>query len=477
MIHKNINAPKILVIGDLFIDHFLNGVAEKISPEAPVPVVNITNSNWLLGGAGNVVNNLKAMGATVDLLSVVGGCENTAILNNLLKEHGLRENYLLIEKERRTGLKTRVSSSNQQIVRFDIETTQNISNDTENLLLNTFYEIYQNYDIVILSDYNKGVLTHNVCKKIIDKANQTSLRVLVDPKGKDYKKYTGAYLLTPNMLEASLATDIVITDDYTLNLVASKLKYQLNLAYSIITLSERGIAVFDSTLKKYPSEARAVYDITGAGDTVIAALGYALANGNDIYQSLKFANVAAAVVVQKVGTATATLDEINIQHGASPMNCFTSKIQTEEDMVNIMSSLRTQGKSVVFTNGCFDIIHSGHIFSLQESKNYGDVLVVGLNSDASVKLLKGEHRPINSQRSRAVTLAGLSAVDYVVIFNDETPEELVRLIRPDVLTKGKDYEGRKVAGAEWAKQVKLTEIVIGESSTAIIEKLKKSENH
>lgn len=466
-------APKILVIGDLIIDHYMKGSSERISPEAPVPIVKIENENYILGGAGNVINNLRSMGAHADIISVIGNCKNAPILEKLIESIGVSTSNLVVEHNRTISKKTRISASNQQIVRFDEETIFDISLETQRTILKLFTDICSGYDLVILSDYNKGVLQDDVCSKIIKIAKQNALKVLVDPKGKDFTKYTGAFLITPNRYEAAEATGINIKDKDTLKKAASSLKNQFDLDYSIITLSENGIAVFDTTLRTHPAAAKEVFDITGAGDTVIASLGYALSNEIGIDESVKFANFAAGVVVEKLGTATVTIEEISLRQNFSEKPSLLSKLKTTEEIAEISKTMKKKNKKVIFTNGCFDLIHSGHISSLEQSRSYGDVLIVGLNSDASIRRLKGASRPINKEYDRVITLAGLSAVDFIVVFEGDTPDDLIRLIRPDILTKGRDYQGKDISGSEWSQEIKFTDIIQGKSSTTIIKDLNK----
>ena len=283
---------------------------------------------------------------------------------------------------------------------------------------------------------------------------------------------SGAYLLTPNKKEASQATKIKIDSKESLITAIKKLKDDINLGVSVITLSEDGIAIFDDKLTVKPTVAREVYDVTGAGDTVLAALGYMTALGYDIYKSVEFANLAAGVVVGKVGSATATLDEIEDYKSSLHKSGPEAHIKSKYEMIKIISNLKSKGKKIVFTNGCFDILHRGHVSYLDKAKSLGDVLILGLNSDASVKRLKGEDRPINNEEDRAFVLAALEAVDFVVIFDEDTPYELISALKPNILVKGADYEGKEVVGSDLVDEVKLIEFVNGRSTTRTIEKIK-----
>ena len=467
-------SPKLLVIGDLMIDHYLWGSCERISPEAPVQVVNVKSESAVLGGAGNVINNLHALGAQVDVISVIGGCEISEELKELLANIKVDTQYLITQKDRITSKKSRIIASQQQVVRYDRESTDEISNESQKEVLTTFKNIIENYDGVLLSDYGKGVLTFKLTQSLITIANENNKKVLVDPKGLDYSKYKGAYLLTPNKKEASEATKINIDDDASLTEAITQLKSECGLDVSLITLSEQGVAIYDNNLRTHPTVAREVFDVTGAGDTVLASLGFALACDYNIDDAVKFANLAAGVVVGKIGSATATLNKIIEYESSLNQSTSDEHIKTFDEIKDLANDLKTRGKKIVFTNGCFDILHVGHVKYLEEAKNFGDVLILGLNSDESVTALKGEGRPINLQMDRAYILAALEPVDYVVIFSEDTPYDLIKLIKPHILVKGGDYEGKEVAGQDIADELKLVQFVDGKSTTKTIERILKS---
>jgi D-beta-D-heptose 7-phosphate kinase/D-beta-D-heptose 1-phosphate adenosyltransferase len=474
MIDLQGKSPKLLVIGDLMIDHYLWGSCERISPEAPVQVVNIKSESAVLGGAGNVINNLNALGAQVDVISVIGGCEISDELKALLSDIKVDTQYLITQKDRITSKKSRIIASQQQVVRYDRESTDEISHESQKEILTTFKIIIADYDAVLLSDYGKGVLTKELTASLIAIANENNKKVLVDPKGLDYSKYTGAFLLTPNKKEASEATQVNIKDDASLAQAIIQLKTECNLDVSLITLSEQGVAIFDDKLRTHPTVAREVFDVTGAGDTVLASLGFALACEYEIDDAVEFSNLAAGVVVGKIGSATATLNEI-IEYESS-LNKSTSDehIKTLGEIATLSEELKTRGKKIIFTNGCFDILHAGHVRYLETAKSYGDILILGLNSDRSVTALKGEGRPINIQMDRAYILAALEAVDYVVVFDEDTPYDLIKAVKPHVLVKGGDYEGKDVVGQDIADELKLVQFVDGKSTTRTIEKIQKS---
>jgi len=465
--------PKILVIGDLMIDQYLWGSCERISPEAPVQVINIASESATLGGAGNVINNLYSLGAAVDIISVVGDCETSKELKELLLAINIDTKYLITQKNRVTSKKSRVIAAQQQVVRFDRESTSEISNKSQTTILDIFKKIVNNYDVILLSDYGKGLLTFDLTQSLISIANKNKKKILVDPKGLDYSKYKGAYLLTPNKKEASEATNILIKDNDSIAKALLSLKKQCNLTYSLITLSEQGVAIFDKELRIHPTVAKEIFDVTGAGDTVLASLGFALSSNNNIDEAIKFANLASGVVVGKIGSATASLSEIIDYESSLYHSSSKGHIKTWRQISSIVSELKNKGKKIIFTNGCFDILHIGHIKFLEKTKDFGDILIVGLNSDESVRRLKGKNRPINSQIDRASILASIKVIDYVVIFDDDTPLDLIKLIKPNVLVKGGDYEDKEVIGQEIVEEVKLVKFIDNKSTTKTIERIQK----
>ncbi|MDR0408146.1 MAG: D-glycero-beta-D-manno-heptose-7-phosphate kinase [Campylobacteraceae bacterium] len=469
--YKISKVPKILVIGDLMIDHYLWGACERISPEAPVQVVDIKNETLALGGAGNVISNLISLGANVDAASVIGDDENKNYLINALKKLGVGTDMLLTEEGRKTTKKSRIMASHQQIIRYDFESKNDISIESQNKLQNVISKKLSEYDLVLISDYAKGVLTVEFTSNIIKTAKEKGKLVLIDPKGDDYLKYKGAALITPNKKEASIASKIKITDDKSLEDAGKKLKKELDLDFVIVTLSEDGMAIFDKKMTKIPTIAREVYDVTGAGDTVLAALGVGLCAGFDIYKAALFATSAAAVVVAKLGSATASVDEINKYESQKIHFDYEGKILGASELQKVLEHKDKKAK-IVFTNGCFDILHAGHVKYLQNAKNLGSLLIVGLNSDKSVKRLKGENRPINSEQDRAAVLSSLGFVDYVVIFEEDTPYELIQKLKPDILAKGADYKDKKIVGSDLVKEVVLIDFVKNKSTTSTIKRIK-----
>jgi D-beta-D-heptose 7-phosphate kinase/D-beta-D-heptose 1-phosphate adenosyltransferase len=440
-----------------------------------VQVVDIDRESSVLGGAGNVLNNLITLGARVDACSVIGEDAIGGELLGLLDAGGIDRKMVLTQPERKTSKKSRLIASHQQVIRFDKESKEDISAASEAALLLLIEARIAGYDAVLLSDYKKGVLTPGLTQAVIALAKKAGKPVLVDPKGDDYGKYSGATLITPNKKEAAIASRIEIKDHASLLEAGETLKKSLNLDACVITLSEEGMAIFEETMTRIDATAKEVYDVTGAGDTVLATLGFAVASGMPLIEAARMANSAAAVVVGKLGSATVTIDEIIAYEGAVHHCEISEKIQSFAQIEGTIRELKNSGKKVVFTNGCFDILHRGHVEYLKLSKKEGDVLVVGLNSDASVRRLKGESRPVVCEEDRAYILAALGIVDFVVIFEEETPYELIKAVRPDILTKGADYESKTVVGSDIAGEVKLIRFVDGRSTTSTINKIKASE--
>jgi D-beta-D-heptose 7-phosphate kinase/D-beta-D-heptose 1-phosphate adenosyltransferase len=463
--------PNILVIGDLMIDHYLWGSCERISPEAPVQVVDIAKETTVLGGAGNVINNLKTLGAEVSVSSIIGDDENGKELLGMLNKIGVNSENIITQDGRKTSKKSRIIAVSQQILRYDRESKNEISSNSVDKILKALESSINSYDMIILSDYGKGVLTGELCQGVIKLSKDNDVKVLVDPKGSDFSKYKGAYLLTPNKKEAILATNIEINDAKSLEKALLKLKSECDLGISLITLSEDGIATLDEKVETFPTVAKEVFDVTGAGDTVIASIAFALCAKKSIQETAAFANLAAGVVVGKIGSATVSLAEIEEYEASLHKSTSDVHIKSFEDIAALVKHSRENGKKIVFTNGCFDILHVGHVKYLQIAKSFGDILIVGLNSDESVSRLKGPSRPVNIAEDRAYLLAALEAVDFVVPFVEDTPLNLIKMIKPDTLVKGGDYEGKEVVGTEFAAELKLVDFVDGKSTTKTIEKI------
>jgi D-beta-D-heptose 7-phosphate kinase/D-beta-D-heptose 1-phosphate adenosyltransferase len=458
----------IAVVGDLMIDHYLWGKTERISPEAPVPVIEVEKEEDRLGGAGNVVNNLISLGADVIVSSVIG--KNSNRLLKLLKEKNIDTSGIFVNNERETIIKSRVIASNQQVIRYDKETVKPINEKYENKILHYLTNNIAEIDVILLSDYEKGVLTKSLTQKIIKLSNRFNKKLIIDPK-KEFSKYVNAWMLKPNKKELEIAAKMKIKTKDDLIKAGWKVKKELNLDYLLVTLSENGMALFGEEFIEVPTMAKEVYDVTGAGDTVLASLGYYLTKSDDLIEAMHFANAAAAVVVGKLGSSVVTLEEIKEAERRID-NSVDYKIVDFDTIEKIANELRNENKKIVFTNGCFDILHIGHVKYLQKAKALGDKLIVGVNSNDSVRRLKGKDRPVNDEYDRAYLLASLEVVDYVVIFEEDTPYELIKRVKPDILVKGADYKGKEVVGSDIAKEVKLIEFVDGKSTTNIIRKVR-----
>ncbi|MDO9308082.1 MAG: D-glycero-beta-D-manno-heptose-7-phosphate kinase [Deltaproteobacteria bacterium] len=465
-----------LVVGDLMLDEYLWGKAERISPEAPVQVVDVLREELRLGGAGNVVNNLVALGAQVAVCSVIGDDQNGW---SLLKEFGRRNvatDAIFLDPGRRTSRKTRVVAANQQIVRIDRESREALPAAFEKQICDWIAAHISEFKVIVLSDYSKGVLTPAVIAAIVSLAAETGIAVLVDPKGNDYVRYSGATLLTPNRKEAEAASGIAIRDAASLTQAANAIMETVGLRHLLITRSEEGMSLFSKgkEVVHIPTVAREVFDVSGAGDTVLAALAVGIASGCGMAEAAKLANVAAGIAVGKLGTSIVTPQEI-IEVVALSHHDSDSKIKSLDVLALLIAEEQAKGKQVVFTNGCFDLLHAGHVKYLQKARGLGDLLVLGLNSDASVRRLKGAKRPLISEEERAHILAALYCIDYVTIFDEDTPLELIKTLKPQILVKGGDYSLDGVVGRDIVEQyggrVELVSFVDGKSTSNIIDKV------
>lgn len=468
---------RILVIGDLMLDEYLWGKTGRISPEAPVPVVDVASEDLRLGGAGNVINNLQALGCQVSVASVVGADRDGRELCRILDTQGIDTTGIICDAERTTTRKTRILASNQQMLRIDRECRVDILSSAEQSLIDYVTTGDSDFQVILVSDYLKGVLTERVLQALLAYGRKKNIPVIADPKGKDYEKYRGATLLTPNRAEAELATGIQIVDEQSLVAAGKALINNFDLQSLVLTRSEEGMTIFTPEGEAHlPTKAREVFDVTGAGDTVLAFIGVGLAAGLSLQDAVWLSNVGAGIVVGKVGTSTVSpaevLEVIGQQHPDSDL-----KIRGREALRDVLDVERTQGKKIVFTNGCFDLLHVGHVKYLQKARRLGDLLVLGLNSDDSIRRLKGENRPLIGQDERAHILAALDCIDYVAIFDEDTPLELITALRPDILVKGGDYTPEGVVGKDVVEshggRVELITFVDGKSTTNIIEKVLK----
>ena len=458
------------------LDEYLWGKAERISPEAPVQIVDVTREELRLGGAGNVANNLSELGVQVSICSVIGDDENGDALLDIFDNKRIATDPIFRDPARRTSRKTRVVAAHQQIIRIDRESRADLSSNMERSVCAWIETNISKYNIVLLSDYLKGVLTSGVLSTTLNGARKAHIPVLVDPKGSDFIRYNGATILTPNKKEAEAASGITIHDADSLELAAANIMKQVGLEYLLITRSEEGMSFFsrEAGSVHIPTVAREVFDVSGAGDTVIAALAAGMAAGADMLEAAELANVAAGIAVNKLGTSTVTPAELinAVAHAANDRN---TKISSCDAIAVLIDAEKSRGKKIVFTNGCFDLLHAGHVKYLQKARLLGDLLVLGLNSDASVRRLKGEKRPLIGEDERAQILSALDCVDYVIIFEEDTPIKLISAVKPDILAKGGDYAPDAVVGKElvesYGGKLELVSFVDGKSTTNIIEKV------
>jgi D-beta-D-heptose 7-phosphate kinase/D-beta-D-heptose 1-phosphate adenosyltransferase len=468
---------KVLVAGDFMLDEYLWGKVERISPEAPVVVVEVERETRTLGGAGNVVNNLVALGAQVEVLGLVGEDNPGHLLKQEMVRLGVGVDGLFTDPARRTSRKTRVIGASQQVVRIDRETRTPAPPAFEQAAREFLRGHLPGLHGLVLSDYAKGVLTPAVLQELIAQGRQQGYPVVVDPKGADYSGYAEATVITPNRKEAELAVGYSLARREDLVRAGSTLRESLSLEYLLITLGAEGMLLFAAGRPELalPTRAREVFDVSGAGDTVAAVMALGLAQWGDAVLAATLANVAAGVVVGKVGTAPIFRAELARELGQGGTR-LEEKIRTPGELRLLVSQLQAQGKKVVFTNGCFDLLHAGHIKFLEASRGLGDVLVVALDSDASVREVKGEGRPVIGEDDRLRILAALAAVDYVTLFaSDQLPELLARL-KPDILTKGSNYPEAQVAGREvvqsYGGEVRLVPITEGVSVSDLINRIR-----
>jgi D-beta-D-heptose 7-phosphate kinase/D-beta-D-heptose 1-phosphate adenosyltransferase len=473
LIRKLKPAP-ILVVGDVMVDEYIMGDVERISPESPVPVLVARDRLRRLGGAGNVVRNLMAMGAKVALFATVGQDNPGRWFKRHCEEMGVDTFWVKDDIARPTTMKTRVVARNQQIVRIDEEHLTPISQVMETAIIEDIKSVMPQVRAAIVSDYGKGFLTNNVLNSLLRVARENGVPVLVDPKGMDYTRYGGATYITPNVREASLASGIDIRDGDLLVAAGRTLIEQVQAEGIIITRGKDGITLV--TRKKhqdFPVKAVEIVDVTGAGDTVISTLALATASGLPIDNAITLANLAASLVVARFGAASVTLSEMLDSLREQSLN---NKKQHLDDIDATLRRHRMQGRRVVFTNGCFDLFHAGHLATLRKAAEFGEVLVVGINSDGSIKSIKGPGRPIVPESQRVEMIAALSFVDYVLVFDEETPLNLIKAVRPDILVKGEDWRGKKVVGEEVVTarggRVEFVKLLAGLSTTEIINRIR-----
>ncbi len=477
-----LGTPKVLLAGDFMLDAYIYGDAERISPEAPVPVLRVTRTDYSCGGAGLVAANLCALGAVPLCVGVIGDDANGKKLKELLKEKGADISGLMTVTDRPTTTKQRLIGlaqhrHQQQLFRMDNESTEPLTERQYDRLGKIFEKKLRHADNVCLQDYNKGVLADLFCKKVIRLAAKARKRVLIDPSPiSDYSKYAGASVITPNRYETRMGVGFEINTIDDAAKAARQLVRKLKLEAIVITLDKEGAYLRSPDFDEHiPTRPRVVYDVTGAGDTVLATLALMLAAGGDFKTAVQLSNVAGGIEVEKFGGATVSRDEV-ITEIAYLNRGGEGKVRSADSLAAELAWHRKQNQKVVFTNGCFDVIHRGHIEYLKFCKNHGDIVVVGLNSDSSVRAFKGPDRPIHNQVDRAMVLAALESVDYITIFEEISPLNIIKKVHPDVLVKGQDWEKKGVIGAEFVKsyggRLILSPMVKGKSSTLIIEKMK-----
>ncbi len=462
---------KVLVIGDLMLDSYYSGPSSRISPEAPVPIVRVQKKESRPGGAANVALNIASLGGKCTLIGYIGQDREGSELTSMLVAKGVFCRFIQVPNYP-TITKTRVLSRHQQLIRLDFE--QTFEDVDPSSLLEAVKDCINEFEVIILSDYGKGVLKH--AQDIIKMAKVLGKKVLIDPKGTDFERYCGATVITPNMSEfEAVAGSVADEQDLSDKAYSMMKKYQLS--NLLVTRSEKGMSLFSSDAEPFhlPTNAREVYDVTGAGDTVIAVLGASLAIGKSFNESCAISNVAAGIVVGKLGTSTVSVEELADELGDGTNH--TSGVVSETELQTLVAKAKSKGEKVVMTNGCFDILHSGHCQYLHQARQLGDRLIVAVNSDDSVKRLKGESRPINNLANRMEVLASLGAVDWVVPFVEDTPQRLIATILPDILVKGGDYKVEQIAGAKEVManggRVEILSFKDGCSTTQIIDRIRK----
>jgi len=484
---KTLNAMKglsIMVAGDLMLDQFVYGDVDRISPESPVPVLNIQKQDMMLGGAGNVLTNLSALGITPVMFAVVGNDAQASIVRDIAKKAGAHVDGILTDDTRPTTIKTRYLARHQHLLRTDFEKTHPLSPDIEAKLFAGIEKAMKGVKAIVLSDYGKGVLTKILLQKIIAAANKAKIPVLVDPKGNDYTIYRGADIVTPNRKELALAAGAAnLKSDEEITHAAQKIIKDCGVHCVVATRSEDGMSVIGAaaTPLHLKTEAIEVFDVSGAGDTVIATLAASIAAGATMEEAARLANLAGGIAVSKVGTTPVRMEELQaaLLRGV-PGEGRMARLAGESEAIDQVRTWQARGLKVGFTNGCFDILHKGHVTYLEEARKQCDRLVVALNHDASVKILKGPSRPVNDEQARAAVIGSLACVDLVVLFGatkagaDNTPAALIEKLRPDIFFKGGDYREDQLPEAKivraYGGNVSIMNLQDGFSTTAIIAK-------
>lgn len=455
----------IIIIGDIMIDINYQSEVNRNAPEADIPIYNILNKNYILGGAANVAFNLKNLGTNIELIGLIGNDSYGNIIKDLLHTNQIKNN-LFIDNERNTTQKNRIFLKNQLQVRYDIENINDVSNIIQEEIIE--YVINKrNIDAIIFSDYDKGFITEHLCQTIINYANNNNIPTFIDPKIKNYLKYKNCFLFKPNINEAEK-----ITNETNLDKIIEVINTKIMCKNLLITRGKEGMILNSTTNKIEHDSIINLIDVTGAGDIVMSVLVYIYLKDNDLLKACKIANYIAGKSVNVVGNYSVTKNDIiQYEQLINQNNNIHSKIIYDYE-INKIQKISNNHKNIVFTNGCFDILHSGHIKNLQFSKKNGDILVVGLNSDESIKKLKGPERPINDINERSTILSLFNFVDYIIIFSEDTPFSVLKILKPHILVKGSDYKIENIIGSEFVEKVILFDYIDGKSSTNIIKKIK-----
>jgi len=470
---------RVLCVGDVMLDRFVTGSVERISPEAPVPVLHVEREASMLGGVGNVARNIAALGGNAEVVAVVGNDGAGKDVKDLFADAPSLRVHLVTEAGRKTGIKTRYIGGAQQLLRADRETIGPLSPKTEEKIVATAKKAIKGCSVVVLSDYGKGVLSPGVIGQVIDLAHKAGLPVIVDPKGRDFWRYQGADVITPNRHELGDAVGHPTLGESEIIDAAKSLIVDDDFGAVLVTRSQDGMTLVtaDGTVDHLPAEAREVFDVSGAGDTVVAALAAARGAGARWVEAAALANIAAGIAVGKVGTAVALADDVLHVIHHQDRTRSEAKVLGREQAVDRVSVWRRGGKKIGFTNGCFDLLHPGHVSLLAQARAACDRLVVGLNSDSSVRRLKGDSRPVQNEAARSAVLASLASVDAVVLFSDDTPLDLIETLKPDVLVKGADYTVDTVVGSDivlgYGGEVLLAKLEDGHSTTGTIARMGK----
>lgn len=472
---RKFHRASVLVVGDAMLDRYVYGTVSRVSPEAPVPILTVTRELAMPGGAGNVVRNLVALEAAAAFVSVVGDDEAGSELTTLVGGQERVEPWLLVQGGRTTTLKTRYLAQGQHLLRADREETLALPAKLAERLVRIALDAMAATSVTVLSDYGKGVLTGDVAQQLIAGAKNLGRKIIVDPKGRDYARYRGADVVTPNRKELFEATGLPVETEAQIVHAAQTLQREFAFGAVLVTRAEDGMSLITAdAVRHYPGEAKEVYDVSGAGDTVAATLAAALAAEAPLADAARLANIAGGIVVGKVGTAVARPAEL--LDALAPATGALRKVVSPAAAAEAAERWRLRGYKVGFTNGCFDLLHPGHVHLLEQCRAMCDRLIVGINADASVKRLKGPSRPAQSEAARAAVLASLASVDLVCLFEEDTPIELIKLIKPDVLIKGADYTRETVVGADlvesWGGTVALAELLPGHSTTATLARLR-----